>query len=397
MAGVEYRQQNIALLRLQLYTVGAVTEAFGSAARKASALIVQRADRDGMVSDLELGIIRPRINRLIDDALGRWVAITRAARREAASLPFGTMRRMHARMMRGVPITEARARITQEDEEVDYVFQPQIASVMQAASRGFGRNWSDTIWRTSQQARGGASNVLYQGISQGKSAWDIARSLESFLGAGSDCPRWTRTRLFGLTKGDIADGNMAGLLSSSPVSQAMGASPCQPKGVSYNALRTARTEISRVHHEASQATYRDQPWVQEEQINLNPQHPVEDICDEIIRDGRDGKGIYPIGEVSLPIHPNCLCFSTAVTMQADDFDARMRGWLRGESWPDMDAYSAKYGRGMEPALTSSSASPPAGNVLAMPSGTRAIDALDAWLTGDQRTIDKRMDVDEEGA
>jgi hypothetical protein len=63
----------------------------------------------------------------------------------------------------------------------------------------------------------------------------------------------------------------------------------------------------------------------------------------------------------------------------------------------MDAYSAKYGRGMEPALTSSSASPPAGNVLAMPSGTRAIDALDAWLTGDQRTIDKRMDVDEEGA
>lgn len=398
-SAVQYRIQYGAQLRLQLYVVMRTTEAFQRAADTARALLLDAAAKDGSISDLAVGAIRPRITAAIDEAIAAWQRLLVAARRESASIPFGTMRVMHSLAMRG----RSRRRFgeamraggvegeLEDDEGVDYVFQPQIAAVLNAATRNYRGGFSDAIWRTGQQARSGVNATIYQGISQGKGAWDIARMIETFLGPGGDCPRWTRTRLFGLTKKDIAGGNMTGLLSNSPITQAMGAQPCQPKGVSYNALRAARTEIARVQHEASQQTYRDQPWVQKEQINLNPQHPEEDICDEIIAAGERGEGIYPIGEISLPIHPNCLCYSTAVLMDDDEFEAKMAEWERGGSWPDMDAYAARYGAGMEPPIASASgATAPTSAALDLPSGVRAIDALSAWTEGGEDELDERM-------
>jgi hypothetical protein len=396
-AAVQYRIQYGAQLRLQLYTVMRTTEAFQRAADTARALLGKAADANGMVSDLAVGAIRPKIAAAVDEALAEWQRLLIAARRESASIPFGTMRVMHRLAMRG----RSRQRFgeavrgtlddPEEDESIDYVFQPQIAVVLNAATRNYRGGFSDAIWRTSQHARAGVNGMLYQGISQGKSAWDIARMIEGFLGPGGDCPRWTRTRLFSLTKKDIAGGNMTGLLSASPITQAMGAQPCQPKGVSYSALRAARSEIARVQHAASQQTYRDQPWVQKEQINLNPQHPEEDICDEIIAAGEGGKGVYPIGEISLPIHPNCLCYSTAVMMDDEEFEARMAEWERGGSWPDMDAYAARYGAGMEPPIAPlTGGSAPTGPALDLPEGVRAIDALSAWTEGGEDELDTRM-------
>jgi len=119
---------------------------------------------------------------------------------------------------------------------------------------------------------------------------------------------------------------------------------CNGSGVSYNALRLARTEIQKIHSLATDRMMAKQPWVQEEQIHLSAAHPETDICDDTAQGGRDGKGIYSVGEIELPLHPNCLCYKTAVLMSESDFTSRLNGWLKQEQdWPEMDSYASDLG------------------------------------------------------
>ena len=167
-------------------------------------------------------------------------------------------------------------------------------------------------------------------MSDRKSAWQLARDIEQFLGAGADCPRWTKERLRYLTKADIASGNRLGLVSGDD---------CSGQGVSYNALRLARTEIQAILNDATTRNFKQMPWIEQEKINLSPAHAVQDKCDDVAGGGEDGNGEYPVGEITLPLHPHCLCYKTAVLEDQDAFVKRLGGWVRGgESWPEMDTY-----------------------------------------------------------
>ena len=54
--------------------------------------------------------------------------------------------------------------------------------------------------------------------------------------------------------------------------------------------------------------------------------------------------MYPLGEIVLGLHPNCMCYSTAVLMDNDEFMNQLRGWMRNESpWPEMDSYQQTIG------------------------------------------------------
>lgn len=418
----EWRIQYDAVLRLNLYTVGKTHELLNRAVREMRGLVLGAADSGGNLTPLRLADIRRELDASLDRSMTRWQNLTRNARREAAAIPFGTMRAQHryffGTVARGVAealMTEARrrgAKATSRDANpnADGVFNPQIASVMRAAERDYRGGLSNKVWQTSQEARNGVNRVLFNGVQNGKSAYDIAKDLEVYLGPGQDCPRWTRTRLYNRTKKQIAAGDRGGLITGNP---------CSSKGVAYKALRVARTEVQRVHNEATTQAMRDLPWVEEEQMNLSPAHPVEDICDEIIAQGRDGKGIYPIGEIKLPIHPNCLCFMTAVDMPTNDFVDNLSAWVRGGSWDAMDQYAAKYGPAMDPPIAPlvgggggvGRRQPNAAGIgiaigtgvavanvvsdLLTPDGVQNIDALDDWLGADEATLDKRMGWDEE--
>jgi len=175
---------------------------------------------------------------------------------------------------------------------------------------------------------------LMAGIANGDSAWNIAQQLEQFLGANADCPRWTSTRLYGRTKSDIAAGDTTGLRSA----------PCDGSGVSYNALRLARTEIQKAHALATDRVLAAQPWVEKEKVNLSAAHPETDICDETVQGGEKGEGVYEVGTIELPLHPNCLCYKTAVLMDEKAFTSSLRGWLDGsEAWGEMDDYANMLG------------------------------------------------------
>ena len=360
--------QQTALMRLQIFVIGQTHEMIGEFGKRAKAELIAAAGADGTLSGLALARARAAIEREWMAMFAKWEALFKAAQRAASEIPFGTMAVYHQRLIYGKGTQPKREAMT-----TDYVFQDQLQALLDATrSRiyGDGLQMSTRIWNLGNSSLTNIQRILFAGVSDGSSAWEVARNLENYLGAGQDCPRWTRQRLYGLTKKDIASGDRRGLLSGED---------CDGRGVSYNALRLARTEIQAAHHSTSDALMAAQPWIEQEQVILSGSHPKEDICDDVARGGDNGDGVYPKGTISLPLHPNCICYKTAVLMDADQFAGQLNGWLQGNSWPAMDAYAATLGLGMGQGVTQ----------LDM-SQSNYFTALGVWLDGSEDALWKQL-------
>ena len=87
------------------------------------------------------------------------------------------------------------------------------------------------------------------------------------------------------------------------------------------------------------------PWVEQEQVVLSPSHPpIECACPDVAGGGKKGDGVYPKGEIILPIHVQCLCFKEAVLMDDREFIGKLRGWMTGQApWAEMDEYARWLG------------------------------------------------------
>lgn len=310
--GKVWQAQQAALMRLQLYATGQVHEIFIRCWREVGAALAKVANEDGSVDGLGLVKALQALERVWKETRDEWVDTLNALRWEAAGIPFGSLARLHNSQFSNFkfqtqesggrkqeagskrPVAEA-----DEKEGPTFVFEPPLKRVMDAADQRLytdGLHLSQRIWNLDHEGLEGIKRELYAGVANGDSAWDIARRVEQYLGAGQDCPRWTRTRLYSLTKKDIASGDRAGLVSGDE---------CAGQGVAYNALRMTRTEIQAIHHMATVETMQHMPWVTAEQIFLSPAHPAPDECDEVVEGGEKGDGVYPVGEIILPLHPNC--------------------------------------------------------------------------------------------
>jgi hypothetical protein len=234
----ELAQQG-ALMRLQLYVIGATHKILGDFTDKARGLILANAGKDGTLDSAQAFYAQQAVLAAWEKTfMDAWLPLFQAARREAASIPFGTLALYQEKFIK--PKAKKLA-----EQEASPVFEPQLQALIDAASQRIysdGLQLSSRIWRLDRDARDGINRTLMSAVSEGKSAWQTAKDLEVFLGADQGCPRWTSTRLFKLTKKDIASGDRRGLKTGKE---------CQGQGVSYNALRMARTEIQAVHHEAS--------------------------------------------------------------------------------------------------------------------------------------------------
>ena len=293
------------------------------------------------------------------DVITTWTRELQKARQEAGRIAFGVTAVMHQRLIApAAEVTESKAL---QEQAAEGVFEPQLQRLMDVAAEylyGDGLNLSGRIWKMDRETRDGINAIIMNGVSSGGSAWDMAKELEQYLGANEDCPRWTSTRLYGRTKDEIAAGDLGGLLSGDA---------CDGSGVSYNALRLARTELQKIHALATDRMLAMQPWVEKEQCNLSPAHPEPDECDDVVRGGEGGDGIYPVGTIEYPLHPNCLCYKTAVLMEQKAFTSKLRSWMRGEGeWAEMDQYAEDLG------------APLNSNLLEQPAAI----ALAVWLFGD---------------
>jgi hypothetical protein len=183
--------------------------------------------------------------------------------------------------------------------EASPVYDPQLKAVLDAAAQrmyGDGLTLSDRIWRLDLESRNGIKRTVLNGVANGDSAWNIAKDLETYLGANEDCPRWTSTRLSKLTPTDR-------MVSRRGLVVSVLGTPCESKGVAYKALRLARNEIQIAHQRATDDIWGNVPWLEQEQVMLSPDHPpIGCECEDVVAGGEDGEGIYPKGEITLPLH-----------------------------------------------------------------------------------------------
>jgi len=91
-----------------------------------------------------------------------------------------------------------------------------------------------------------------------------------------------------------------------------------------------------------------------------------------VNGGANGDGVYPVGTIDLPLHPNCLCYKTAVMMPRDQFTGELNSWLHGGSSPMMDQYASDLGVDLSTSLMSASVN------------------LAVWMSGNEETINKLL-------
>lgn len=212
-----------------------------------------------------------------------WRAITEATRLPVEQhaglisrrLPPDLMARLRSAQRN--PFAAARTAISEQ------VFRPNPLARYAAPHQWVdpnGYTLSDRIWNTAGDTRRRLDAYLDEAIRQGRGALAMDREIEQFLVPGRSL---TRTKA--------------------------------PYGTdaSYDAMRLARTEISRAHAQASEMSAALNPFVEGLKWNLSGSHPRPDICDDNARGGP-----YPLDSPpTLPAHPHCLCYWTYAMVPAD--------------------------------------------------------------------------------
>lgn len=91
-------------------------------------------------------------------------------------------------------------------------------------------------------------------------------------------------------------------------------------GVSYAAMRLARTEINNAFHTENITRQEDKPWVTGMRWHLSRSHPEPDECDALV-------GVHAKGAIPGKPHPQCFCYVTPEQIGEDEWIDR---FLDGE-------------------------------------------------------------------
>ena len=203
-----------------------------------------------------------------------------------------------------------------------------------------GLGLSHLVWNYASQAKSefevAISNVLADGMRGGMPAADIARQVKQYLnnpdmmyrryhrtivdaqGNKKDIVRWRRR---------IVDANGKVRFVEGPLEEVgMGHYRSSRK----NAERLMRTEINGAYHNANYERWQLEPFVIGLQINLSPQHPEYDMCDEL-------EGSYPKEFRWDGWHPQCMCMSNPIMIEGEEKKEFYRRLVAGE---DMSNYES---------------------------------------------------------
>lgn len=131
----------------------------------------------------------------------------------------------------------------------------------------------------------------------------------------------------GLIQKEIDKGLLRGL-SAEELAARVGAhlKPGIAGGVSYNAMRLARTEINNAFHYTQIRYTREMPWVDGYQWHKSRSHNHVDVCDDRASQNHDGlgRGVYKKKNVPGKAHPHCFCYLTTVTVPPAQFEKQLR-------------------------------------------------------------------------
>lgn len=92
-------------------------------------------------------------------------------------------------------------------------------------------------------------------------------------------------------------------------------------GVSYAAMRLGRTELNNAFHATSAQAARQSPFVEGVIWHLSGSHPRPDECNEYAANAVEGEpaGFFAPDDIPSKPHPQCLCYTTPVTVSEAAF------------------------------------------------------------------------------
>lgn len=204
-----------------------------------------------------------------------------------------------------------------------------------------GLNLAQTVWNYCSQTKGefemAMSNVIADGLKQGTSAEELGKALRRYLnnpdmmyrryhtikvqknGQKKDVVTWRRRR--------IIDGKVR-FVEEALEKVGMGVYRSARK----NALRVARTEINAAYHKARNDRWAKEPFVIGQYIHTSPQHPHEDICDDL-------EGRYPKDFDWESWHAQCMCSSSPIMINGEEKKQFYKRLMAGE---DMTNYVSPF-------------------------------------------------------
>ncbi|MGA6117436.1 hypothetical protein [Sphingobacterium anhuiense] len=186
-----------------------------------------------------------------------------------------------------------------------------LQSFLKRTSGKNGLGLSQRVWNYSNQFRYEIENNMAMGISEGKSAAEIARDQKKYLQEPDRLFR--RIRDF--------NGNLVLSKAAKAYSPGQGVYRSSYK----NALRLTRTETNIAYRSADNDRYSQSEVILGYEVQLSARHPTFDICDHL-------KGKYPKDFKFVGWHPQCICYTVPVLPSAAEYDKFEDALLSGGSY-----------------------------------------------------------------
>lgn len=201
-----------------------------------------------------------------------------------------------------------------------YAHVPQDIVTLLSSGKLYSDGWtlSKAIWGESQQKAHEIDLIVAKGVAANKSAFEIAKDLESYVNPGAIKP-WDWSKVY----------------------------PGTSKKVDYNAQRLARTMVSHAYQQSLERVCNKNPFVIGYKWRSAHTARTCEICNQRSTEDHHGlgPGVYPKGELPLD-HPNGMC--TFLTVMSDDLmgiSNRLADWANGGKDPALDQwYNAAGGK-----------------------------------------------------
>lgn len=186
-----------------------------------------------------------------------------------------------------------------------YSFVPKDVINALVTGQVYGGNWSlsGAIWADIDKKQSDISKVIAEGLAANKSAYDIAKDLETYVDPKAK-KEWDWSKIY----------------------------PGTSKKVDYNAQRLARTMISHAYQQSLERVCKNNPFVEGFVWQSAHSSRVCPICT-----ARDGQ-FFKKGELPLD-HPNGMCtFIASIQGSMNDVADRLGDWVQGKSDPELDKW-----------------------------------------------------------
>jgi SPP1 gp7 family putative phage head morphogenesis protein len=174
----------------------------------------------------------------------------------------------------------------------------------------YGGNWSlsGAVWSNVSKAQSDISKIVAEGVAGNKSAYEIAKSLETYVNPSAK-KEWNWSKVY----------------------------PGTSKKVEYNAQRLARTLVAHAYQQSLERVCKKNPFVDGYIWQSGGGPRTCPICAD-----RNGKK-YAKGDLPLD-HPNGRCtFIADLTGSMDDVASRLADWVQGKDDPELDEWCTDLG------------------------------------------------------